>query len=248
MAKKLTLEREIEKEINIGLPELARLVAEDETGALSKGKADKIKHELEHDFNLYKNRCKEGLLLCIKAVEELAVNNRDINKKELKKDLLRAFSLFDSVEHVKKFGEQVLLEGKTWKELLRFKEATFEMLYKGARSIFDAGKYEEAEKAFFVLSLLDSTQFLFWIGFGHSAFQLENYDEALKAYMAACMAAPGVMWPHIYAANCFEAKKDFEGALLALQEAQEINNQSEQKNVEVGKELSDRINLLKHKV
>lgn len=252
MARKLTLEQKIEKEIMSELPQLAQLVA-DEEGSHGhplknpKARAEKIEHEIQHDFKVYKQRCKEGMLLCVKAVSDLATHDHHINAKDLKADLLKAFAVFDSVETAKNLGKQVI-EGKTWKELLHLKDSSFEMLYKGARSIFDAGNFEQAEEAFFVLSLLDSKNSLFWIGLGHSAFHAHHHDVALKAYMAASMTDPHSIWPHIYAANCFEAKKDFRHALMALEEAKVIyNHNPHKKNIEIGNELNNRINELKHK-
>lgn len=252
MAYKMTLEKKIEKEIMSELPKLAQLAAEELSASghpleNPKMQAEKIEQEIHHDFEVYKKKCKEGMMLCVKAVEELAANDHSIDMKKLRADLLKAFALFDSIETVKKLGEQVL-EGKTWKELLHIKDSTFEMLYKGAISIFDTGKYEEAEEAFFILSLLDSNKYLFWIGLGHSAFHANHHDVALKAYMAASMADSSSIWPHICAANCFEVKNDLNHALMALEEAQEINKNSPHKDVEIGTELTQRIAVLRHKV
>ena len=90
---------------------------------------------------------------------------------------------------------------------------------KGQSPYLKKKSYQEAEKAFFAICCFDPSHFVYWVGLAHSSFQNNHYEQAIDAYSIASGMDPENIWPHIWAANCFEAVKDSEHACMALSEA-----------------------------
>jgi len=67
---------------------------------------------------------------------------------------------------------------------------------------YETGKYEEAEKVFAFLGLIDHVNPKYWTALGSARQAQKKYKEAIEAYGAAalfCISAPK---PHFYAAQC----------------------------------------------
>ena len=175
-------------------------------------------HELSQCMLLAKTRIKDGLQWCVEAIKELSQTDTSIDMDVLKENVVHALSRFDTVAKAKDMCAEVA-EGKSWRSLLGLTDKTMEHLYRGAKHLFDLGHYPESEAAFFFLSTIDYAQYAFWLGLGHAAFHLGNYNQAINAYEMANSCQPGAIWPFIYIANCFEALFDFEESYLQLQNA-----------------------------
>lgn len=202
--------------------------------------AGKIERELSQCMRLAKTRIRDGFKFCIRSIKELARTDLTINLDGLEQNVDTAFSRFESVASAKDMCSKVM-EGISWKTLLGLDDVTMDLLYRGAKSLFDKGHHPEAEAAFFFLSTVDYAQYAFWIGLGHAAFQLGNLNQALNAYEMADACHPGSIWPHIYMANCFEALRDYEESLICLQAAQRELQDSSDKDHSLLEELNIRI-------
>lgn len=251
MTNTKALEEQVRQEIASGVHALAAAMVEDiavPTNALvsKQQQIQKIEEQFISDLDAMKKVCHEGLSYCIGALQELASLDSSIDMAAFKSHLIDSFDRIDSAETVAKLGAE-LLQGKTWKELLQISNSAIEMLYRGAKSHFDAKSYDKAESAFSFLVVIDPSHYQFWLGLGHSAFNLHHKEKAINAYAMASMVDPVSPWPHIHAANCFEANSDYPHALIALEMAQETNGNSPQKDHALAVDLSQRINLLRHK-
>lgn len=241
--------QELETSLNENLGVLAQAVAEEtktEMGQLvsTQAKAAKFKMQMQKDLHTLSKNCQEGITLIMESVKELAVHDTSIDLEVVMQDLMQGIEKINSLEKVEELGMQ-LLEGKCCNDLLKLKPNTLKVLYRGASKIFDAGRYQEAVSAFTFLSTLDSKQFAFCNSLGHAAYHSKDYSLATNAYAMASMCDPSSVWPHIYAANAFEAQKDFAHAKLALESAKEVNNLSSHKNQELEHTLDSRIAALK---
>jgi len=176
----------------------------------------KIEHELSQYVQYAKRRCKEGFEFSINAVSHLAETDASINLEAFRENISEAFSRFDSTARVLEMSAQVA-QGTCWRVLLGLTDDTMKWLYQGAKSLFDAGQFPEAEAAFFFLTTVDVSQHAFWLGLGHAAFRLGNLNQAINSYETADLCQPKAIWPHIYVANCFEAMNDFEESNRALE-------------------------------
>ncbi len=199
-----------------------------------------VERELSQCMLLAKTRIKDGFTYCVKAVEELARLDTNIDLEALKENVNRAFSRFDTVARAKDMCT-LLMQGMSWKELLGLEDKTMELLYLGAKHLFDLGHHPEAEAAFFFLTTVDYSQYVFWLGLGHAAFHLNNLNQALNAYEMAESCQPGSIWPSIYMANCFEAQRDYSESLNYLTAAQNQLLASGEKDQILSQELKARI-------
>lgn len=200
----------------------------------------KIERELSQCMRLAKTRIRDGFKFCIRSVQELARTDLTINLAALEQNVDIAFSRFESVASAKDMCSKVM-EGTSWKSLLGLDDVSMDLLYRGAKSLFEKGHHPEAEAAFFFLSTVDYAQYAFWVGLGHAAFQLGNLNQALNAYEMADTCQPGSIWPHIYMANCFEALRDFEEAHICLEAAERELLDSPDKDSELLADLKVRI-------
>lgn len=239
------LAEELEKTINEDLGSIAHTIAE---GVHTPGdplqtldmQAAKIEHQLSQCMLLAKTRVRDGFNYSIKAVQELARTDTLINLDALKENVNVAFSRFDTVAIAKDMCTKVM-EGTSWKTLLGLDDVSMELLYRGAKHLFDLGHHPEAEAAFFFLTTVDYAQYAFWLGLGHAAFHLGNINQSINAYEMASTCQPGSIWPHIYMANCFEALHDFEESLICLKAAEQELLNSPEKDQELAIDLRERI-------
>ncbi len=236
-----TLERDIAKDLGA----IAQVLAQ---GAHSPDdplqnlelQSGRIERELSQCMLLAKTRIRDGFNYCIKAVQDLARTDTTINLEDLKENVNIAFSRFESVAIAKDLCTQVM-QGTSWKSLLGLDETSMDLLYRGAKWLFEAEHYPESEAAFFFLTTVDYAQYAFWLGLGHAAFQLGNVNQSLNAYEMAQTCQPGGIWPHIHMANCFETLRDFEESLLCLQAAEKELLASPKKDPDLLVELKERI-------
>jgi tetratricopeptide (TPR) repeat protein len=141
-----------------------------------------------------------------------------LSKEVVTKELQKCLRPLKSEEHFAQLG-LCLFQETSWKQQLGISDRCMQSLYQGARTLFEEKEYTQAEKAFFMICSIDPTQPAYWIGLGHSSFQTQNYQQAIRAYSMAGAMDPENIWPHIWAANCFEEEHEFEAAKLALHEA-----------------------------
>jgi len=215
------LDKEVSEEIGVLAHQIAEGVHNPQDPLQSLDvHANKIEHELSQCMLLAKTRIRDGFKFCVAAVQEMAQTDTSIDFEALKENVNVAFSRFDSVAAAKDMCTQVM-EGISWKSLLGLSDTSMDLLYRGAKKLFDAGNHPESEAAFFFLTTIDYAQYAFWLGLGHVAFHLSNLNQAINAYEMASSCKPGAIWPHIYMANCFEALHDFEESVISLQQAQD---------------------------
>ena len=113
-----------------------------------------------------------------------------------------------------KFGEN----GRTFQDLTSLTPQSMEVIYMVAFNHYNAGKYEDAERIFQLLSVLNHFDKRFWTGLGASREMQKKYDEALKAYTYLAVLELRDPLPPLLAAKCYMAMgkaKDAEGALHA---------------------------------
>lgn len=216
---------ELDKIVAQEITALAKKEAEESVGLQNpllavEARAVKVEHELSQYVQYAKRRCQEGFQCCIEQVKELAITDSTIEIAAFQENISHAFSRFDQTAYVLELSTQAA-EGACWRALLGLNDTTMKYLYQAAKSLFDSGRYPQAEAAFFFLTTIDVSQHAFWLGLGHAAFRLGNLNQSINSYETAHLCLPGSVWPHIYMANCFEAMNDFEEALGALQTAQQ---------------------------
>lgn len=228
------------------IKKLARIKAEEQQqqgqGALMTvdAQSQKIEQELSQYVQYAKRRCREGFDCCIEAVRKEATLRPDFDLQAFDDNINQAFSRFDSTVYVLEMSTKAS-RGTSWKELLGLTDSTMTTLYDAARSHFDQGHIPEAEAAFYFLTTVDVTQYAFWLGLGHAAFRLGNFNQSLNAYETAACCQENAVWPEIYIANCYESMNDYFESLQALERAFEQLKASGIQDKELETALIERI-------
>ncbi len=113
-----------------------------------------------------------------------------------------------------KFGEN----GRTFQDFTNLTPQSMEVIYMVAYNQYNAGRYDEAEKLFQLLSVLNHFDKRFWIGLGSSREMQKKYAEAVKAYSYLAVLDLRDPLPPLLSAKCFLGAgqvKDAESALQA---------------------------------
>lgn len=121
-------------------------------------------------------------------------------------------------EDWKNFFEKFGANGRTFQDFTQLTPQSMEAIYMVAFNQYNAGKYEEAEKIFQLLSLLNHFDKRFWLGLGGAREQLKKYDEAVKAFSMLVVLDMEDPLPAMLSAKCFMAQgkvSDAESALHA---------------------------------
>lgn len=205
--------------------------------------AKKIEEQLSQYMIYAKRRCTEGFQYCYDIIK----TDPEVDLEAFNSNVSQALSHFNSPIQALELSTQVLA-GTSWKLLLGLTDTTTFALYKAAKSLLDVGKFPEAEAAFYFLTTVDFAQDSFWLGLGHAAYRLNNYNQAINAYETAATCKPTSVWPHVCLANCFERMNDFHEALVALQDAVRVLAQNEEPDTDLMRELQERVAYVKNRI
>lgn len=211
-----------------------------------KEKASVVEEEIRGDLTSIKQKCTEGFCFCLDALQELSELDPEIRLSKIKHNLINGFGRLSSVDRVHQLGTEAIA-GKCWCELLGISDETMEALYKAAKYLFEEGRFGQADAAFSFLTAFDSTNSAFWLGLGHASFHCDNYQKAIQAYAMAHYCDQKSVWPHMYAANTFEAMHNYKQALKALEIARETYEQSGLKDRDFQEALKQRQLLVKER-
>jgi len=85
-----------------------------------------------------------------------------------------------------------------------------EAIYKIGFGLYTSGRYEDAQKIFEFVCLVQHTNPKFWIALGGARQARGNYREAILAYATASIHDVHLAKPHYYAAECFLAMGDLD--------------------------------------
>ncbi len=95
--------------------------------------------------------------------------------------------------------------GRTFRDFTQLTPESMEVIYMVAYNQYNAGKYDEAEKVFRLLAMLDHFQAKYWKGLAACREGLKKYEEALQAYGYLGIMDMYDPYPPFQAARCFVA-------------------------------------------
>lgn len=202
--------------------------------------------EILDEVATYRKKCTEGFSFCLNALLELSSLEPEIALDYLEENLAKGFEKLRSFKELSEKGIKAQ-EMMSWSKVLGFSDTTMEWLYKAAKHLFDEQRYHEAESAFFFLTALDESCYAFWQGLGHSSYHVNNFPDAIKAYAKAHVCDSTSVWPHIFAANAFEAIQDYHHELMALELAEQSSKHGKRERY-FDEALKERINVVKEKL
>jgi len=176
---------------------------------------EKVLCDFSEELEQLQHKCRQGISIIFSEEEQLGISQDQMiaAKEEWKK-------VFSSVPLSPIFTKLILkiFGGASWREALSVSKETLDVLYMGAKAVFEAGRFEEAISCFTFLCWFDSKQYDFWLGLAHSQFRHSDYQSAVSSYGVASGCVPEESWPHIYAAASFEALGDLEQASISLRD------------------------------
>jgi len=104
-------------------------------------------------------------------------------------------------------------EGKTFQEIIGYKQDSMEKFYNTAHQLFQKQEYQKAADAFVFLTTLNPYVHNYWLGLGMSEQLTENYQGALLAYAMAILTDVENPITHYQSGNCYRALNEETNAI-----------------------------------
>ena len=134
---------------------------------------------------------------------------------------------FSGLTPEQKAALDVLAAGGTLKDLRGLSDEDLEAVYAIGFSLYNQGKYAEAEPLFQFACLYGNTQPHYWLALGNCRLMLTKYEAAIEALGFAYLYDSDNAWPVIQTATCYLALGDKENAKDALELADKTVETSE---------------------
>jgi type III secretion system low calcium response chaperone LcrH/SycD len=125
--------------------------------------------------------------------------------------------VFENEEEVKDFLVKFGRNGRTFRDCTALTPENMEAFYFVAYNQYNAGQFEEAEKVFRLLAVLDHFQVKYWKGLAASLENQRKYKDAVRAWGFLALLDMQDPEPPFMAARCFLAVGQTEEAKSGLQ-------------------------------
>jgi secretion system chaperone SscA len=125
--------------------------------------------------------------------------------------------VFENEEELKDFLVKFGRNGRTFRDCTALTPENMEAFYFVAYNQYNAGQFEEAEKVFRLLAVLDHFQLKYWKGLAASLENQRKYKDAVKAWGFLALMDMKDPEPPFMAARCFLAVGQTEEAKSGLQ-------------------------------
>ncbi|MBK8508178.1 MAG: SycD/LcrH family type III secretion system chaperone [Candidatus Competibacteraceae bacterium] len=119
-----------------------------------------------------------------------------------------------------KFVENYLASGMTLGEIRGLGRQDFEAIYSVGYSLYNQGKYADAESMFKFLCFYDHLEKKHWMGLGSSRQMCKDYEGAVQAYSFLALLDVANPYPPLHAGDCYlalgkldEAESGFSAAI-----------------------------------
>jgi secretion system chaperone SscA len=126
---------------------------------------------------------------------------------------------FGNEQELKSFLERFGANGRTFRDFTALTPQSMEVIYMVAFNQYNGGRYDEAEKVFRLLSMLNHFEPKYWMGLGACREMQKKYDEALKAYSYLSILDMRDPVPPFHGGKCFLAMGKTEEAVAGFQAA-----------------------------
>ncbi len=202
-----------------------------------------LQEQIMENIKEFNKNCSLGFQACLQSVQDMSYGDSDISMSELKDTIHQAFDRISSMETMQQLAQQ-MSQGTRFADLIGVPSNCLWMMYKGAKSLFDQKRFQEAEAAFCFLTFMDQSKSAFWMSLGHASFHLNHFSRAATAYQMASVTDSTNFWPFIFLANCYEANEEPHKAQAALMEANRLFMERGQSDSLMQETLSQRLSNL----
>ena len=159
-------------------------------------------------------------------------------------EALPKFSLpFDNEQEMMEFFQNFGANGRTYQDFTQLTEESMEVIYMAGYNQYNAGRYQDAEKIFQLLSVLNHFENKYWMALGASREMQKKYEEALKAYTYLGLQDLHAPVAPFHAAKCFIAIGKVAEAESALRAAF-INSQGKEQFLDIHKQAEGLLEVL----
>lgn len=177
---------------------------------------EKAQHEIQEGLITIKRRMENGVSQLLRAVLEFSRSHQDIHLDTIGQDLSKLIVYLASLpDHAREYfagmNNDISLQ-----ELCKMSNDTLDVLYKGAKHLYEQQRYQEAADAFSILTFLNAKHHPFWMGLGNSEYFCHRYQAALVAFAMAAIINPSDPYCHIFSCKCYEETKEIDNAINAL--------------------------------
>ncbi|MBT3394752.1 MAG: SycD/LcrH family type III secretion system chaperone [Waddliaceae bacterium] len=162
----------------------------------------------------------EDMGLSKEEVEKLKITNKPNVEKFDKNDGEQVQKLMSAMLYL------IVVQGVSPKDALQFTPGMIETIYAQAYTLYNAGKYKDAEEIFRTLIFLDPLQARYHMGLSSSLHRKKEYNEAIKQYIVTSFFDENNPLPYYHAADCFLELNDPDSAQDVLQKAIEACGES----------------------
>lgn len=131
-------------------------------------------------------------------------------EKEMSEKLLKASQ--EKLKEVASTAMKMMNGVTTVADVRGIGRAELEAAYSVGSGFYRTGRYEDAEKIFYFLCIMEHTCPKYWTALGAVRQVRKEFKEAITAYAAAAMFDLHLPKPHFYAAECALAMGDFDSA------------------------------------
>lgn len=109
-----------------------------------------------------------------------------------------------------------------WQHLTNLSQEQHQLIYQYAYTYYHQKDYGKACDLFRFLTIADTENSVFWMGFGASLQMLEQYQKAIEAYEMARMIDPVLIPSYLHAAECYRRLNMFKEVYDLCNEAKEV--------------------------
>jgi type III secretion system low calcium response chaperone LcrH/SycD len=179
-------------------------------------KKENVQKEFTSGLQPIISKMQQGMTLILEFLTSPSSHDPMVFSEEITRELCQIAAIASVMGENPKEYLLLLAKDKTLQDIFGLTQETMERLYQAAKFIYEQQHYQEAAATFAVLSVIDPTNYTFWVGFGNSEYFCHNYQSALVAYAMAAQANPLDPLCHFYSAHCYEALKHKEHAINSL--------------------------------
>lgn len=176
---------------------------------------NKMKSELEEQLIDFFEINLKGLKELIETLKTLAANDSTIQLD----------SIFNQLENLSASMTALSSspdETRSLKDIAQLDEETMNRFNQAAAFLYQNKEYDKSSAVYAFLSLIDSNEPAFYLGWGNSEYFLENYNQAIKVYESLSTLDPGNPHSYFYAAHCYHALNQKIQALRCVDQALDV--------------------------
>lgn len=213
-----------EKEVDASLKgfsaALAELLVEEESHKQNllpkKLRQQQWQAEIDNEITDFEKKMENGASLIFKTLIELSKNRPELFSDEVADGIISFMKYSGNVQDHQSEYIKALEKGQSLQELCGMSNKVLEAFYQTGKYIYEHQRYAEAADVFSVLTIFNSEEPVFWLGLGNSEYFCNKYEPALVAYAMVALTNPNDPFCHLYSSKCYEAIKDFDNAINAL--------------------------------